>query len=96
MKMRTSTNKEVDGWRNIYAPKNLQVKVAEWLAENGLADDANNIEEWATFEHFMQEIEYIDKDGRYTLSEKYEDLAKNNYIDSFLRDVIYDAILSIT
>lgn len=93
--MKTSTNKELKGWRNIFAPKSLTVSVAEWLRENDLAEDADNIEEWATFADFKKSIEKVDRDGRYTLSNKYLDYAKDNYIDSFLRDVIYDGLRAI-
>jgi len=95
--MKTSTNIEVKGWNKIYTPKNLKVKVAAWLAENDLADDAKNIDSKATFKDFQKFIIGTDEHGLQTVDVQAceREYVENGYMDSFLRDVIFDALTAI-
>lgn len=91
--MKTSTNKEIKGWSNIYAPKSVTVKVADWLSENGLEDDAKNITPDASFADFSKFIQGKDKYGAQIVDVESCELEYcNGRMDSFLRDVIYDAL----
>jgi hypothetical protein len=95
--MKTSTNKEIKGWNNIYTPKNLKVKVAEWLAENDLEDDAKNIDANATFADFKKFIQGTNEYGMQVVDVQACEIeyCENGYMDSFLRDVIFDALDAI-
>ena len=91
--MKTSTNKEIKGWRNIYAPKSASVKVADWLTENGLEDDAKNIAPEASFADFAKFINGKNKYGDNIIDvDSCEVELCYGHMDSFLRDVIYDAL----
>lgn len=94
--MNTSTAKQIDGWNGIYQPKSESTKVAEWLRENGLGDDADNIDEGTTFADFGKAITGRTPQGLIEVdSQQYNRHAKNGHIDSFLRDMIFDALASI-
>ena len=95
--MKTSTNKEIKGWRNTFTPKDLTVNVREWLLENGQdEDDATIFDAETTFadlksclagkdQYGVQEIDY-DKLGQFCCT---------NALDSFLRDITFDALSAI-
>ena len=95
--MKTSTNIELKGWNNTFVPKNLKVKVSAWLAENGLEEDAQNIDSTATFADFKQFIIGTDKHGLQIVDCEacQREYVENGYMDSFLRDVIFDALSAI-
>lgn len=89
--MNTSTSKAVKGWNNTFAPKSLNIKVSEWLAENDFSnEDVECVDEDATFADFKECL-----DGGYVDLSKMNRLCDGDYMDTFLRDAIYDAIDAI-
>lgn len=94
--MKTSTKKEIKGWRNIYTPKNLKVKVSDWLKENGHDDDDARVFEGVTFGEMKACVDHIDEKGiRHINWDKFDSLICYRYMDSYLRDVTFDACFSI-
>ena len=93
---KTTQNKAVKGWTNIKAPKTDGVSVADWLRENGLTDDADNIKEGTTFQDFARCITGRTPQGLQEVDgERLADLTRTGYCDSFLRDVIFDSLAAI-
>lgn len=89
--MKTSTNKELKGWRNTFVPKNENIFIAEWLLENGLAEDADKTEEHVKFADLRKYI-VEQRNGRNVIDcEAMGEIMKDDYIDSFLRDILFDA-----
>lgn len=95
--MKTSTNKEIKGWKNIYTPKSVTIKVADWLSENGLEDDAKNIAKDASFADFAKFINGKNKYGANIVDvDSCEIEFCYGHMDSFLRDVVFDALDAVT
>lgn len=93
--MKTSTNKQLTGWNDTYVPRNLNVKVAEWLQENGFDNDVENVDADATFADFKSCICGTDH-GLYVIdTEKMGRYCDSYYMDTFLRDAIYSAIKAL-
>lgn len=94
--MKTSTNKEIKGWRNIFTPKNLKVKVSEWLLENGHDNEDASIFAWITFADMKSCVIGKDERGANIINyDKLDELTDYAYMDSYLRDVTFDALFSI-
>lgn len=95
--MKTSTKKQINGWNGIYTPKNLKVNVCEWLRENGHdEEDCNVIFDETTFGDLKGCVASVDKNGTRTLDwDKLNNYLLTYYIDSYLRDVIFDALFSM-
>lgn len=93
--MKTSTNKELKGWRNTFVPKNEDVLIADWLRENDLAEDADKTEEYVKFADLRKYI-VEQRNGRNVIDcEAMGEIMKDDYIDSFLRDILFDALDAI-
>lgn len=92
--MNTSTKTMVPGWFKTFVPKSLNVKVAEWLAENEFSEnDINAISDGTTFADFKSCIEGQSAAGLDIVNtDKCSRFLKSGYMDSFLRDAIFDAI----
>ena len=94
--MKTSTNKEINGWRNIFTPKNLKVKVDEWLLENGHDQDDAIVFEGLTFGDLKKCIMCKDSFGKNIINwDLLEEMTCYAYMDSYLRDVTFDALSSM-
>lgn len=94
--MKTSTKKEIKGWRNIFTPKNLKVKVSEWLKENGHDDDDASVFEGVTFADLKSCVIGKDARGLNKINyDKLDELTGYAYMDSYLRDVTFDALFSM-
>ena len=95
--MKTSTKKQLKGWDNTYEPKNLKINVRAWLAENDFRqEDIECIEEDATFADFKTCIDGKNEHGMNIIdTNKMIRFCDIYYIDSFLRDAIFDAIDAI-
>lgn len=94
--MKTSTKKEINGWRNIFTPKNLKVNVSEWLLENGHDEDDASVFEGITFGDLKKCILGKDSYGKNIINwDKLDELTGYAYMDSYLRDVTFDALFSI-
>ena len=95
--MKTSTNKLIKGWNNTYAPKDFNVKVAEWLRENNCEDDANNFDKNATFGDLKKFLQGTNEYGQNIVDVDAIELeyVENGYMDSFMRDIIFDAYFAI-
>ena len=95
--MKTSTNKELNGWSKIYSPKNLKVNVREWLLDNGQDDeDAEIFDTNTTFADLKSCVTGKDEYGCNVLD--YDNLGRFcavQALDSFLRDLTFDALFSI-
>lgn len=93
--MKTSTNKELKGWRNTFAPKNENILIADWLRENDLTEDADKTEEYVKFSDIRKYI-VEQRDGRNVIDcEAMGEIMKDDYIDSCLRDILFDALDAI-
>lgn len=95
--MKTSTNKALARWRNTYAPKNLNVNVSAWLKENKFSQqDIETVKKDATFADFKSCIEGKSEHGLDIIdTERMMDQFCEGFMDSFLRDAIFDAINEI-
>ena len=95
--MKTSTKKQLKGWDNTYEPKNLKVNVRAWLAENDFRqEDIECIEEDATFADFKTCICGKSERGLNIIdTAKCGQFCDSYYMDTFLRDAIFDAIDAI-
>ena len=95
--MKTSTNIALKGWNNTFVPKNLNVKVAEWLAENDFSqEDVDNVYDNATFADFKTAIVGKSERGFNIVdTDKCCAFCNTQYMDSFLRDAIFDALDAI-
>jgi len=95
--MKTSTNVALNGWNNTFVPKNLNVKVADWLAENDFSEkDVESINEGVTFADFKTCICGKNEHGLDIIdTAKCGQFCVSCYMDSFLRDAIFDAIDAI-
>lgn len=93
--MKTSTNKELKGWRNTFTPKNEDILIADWLRENGLAEDADKTEEYVKFSDIRKYIVRQSNGHEAINCEAMGEIMKDDYIDSFLRDILFDALDAI-
>ena len=80
--VRTSSSRlKLRGWENTYAPKSQKVKLADWLKENKFN---------------ISEDDALDLGGM-----TFADVKRNGgddlrWLDTFLRDAIYDGMNSLT
>ncbi|MBQ8938352.1 MAG: hypothetical protein IJ066_11665 [Bacteroidaceae bacterium] len=93
--MKTSTNKELKCWKNTFAPKNENILIADWLRENDMAVDADKTEGYVKFSDLRKYI-VGQRGGRNIIDcEAMGEIMKDDYIDSFLRDILFDALDAI-
>jgi hypothetical protein len=93
--MKTSTTKELEDWRNTFAPKNEDILIADWLRENGLAKDADKAEEYVKFSDLRKYIVKQSDERTVIACGALGEIMKDGYIDSFLRDILFDALDAI-
>ncbi|MGM9687124.1 MAG: hypothetical protein ACI3YI_13020 [Bacteroidaceae bacterium] len=79
--MANSLRSRLRGWRDTYAPKNQSVKVVDWLREN---------------KFHVSEDEANDMGNMTFADVKREGIESLGWLDTFLRDAVYDGANSLT
>lgn len=73
---KVSTRQPLSGWNNTYMPKSMNVKVNDWLKEN---------------DFYVEEGQRLDL-GSVTFKEYNQNRDSYQFVDTFIRDAIEDAI----
>lgn len=76
-----SSRKRLRGWQETYAPKNQRVRVVDWLKENKFHVSDDNAN---------------DLGGMTFADVKRQGVENMGWLDTFLRDAIYDGVNSLT
>ena len=76
----TNSTRRLKGWNDTYAPKNQKVKVADWLRDNKFHVSEDNADD-------MGDMTYADV--------KRQGVESLGWLDTFLRDAIYDGMNSL-
>lgn len=77
---RNSSRSRLKDWKDTYAPKNQKVKVVDWLKENKFHVDEDNAND-------MGDMTFADV--------KRTGIQSLGWLDTFLRDAIYDGMNSL-
>lgn len=95
--MKTSTKKVINGYRNTFTPKNLKVNVCAWMLENGLDEqDTNCIFADTTFADLKSCDKGVNEHGAHVIDwDRLDQFCYTYGMDSFIRDIIFDATFAI-